>query len=395
MTLSFRKCAVTFAAAVLLLAAVPPPTTQRWIGTWEAAPAWANPAISFTDTTLREIVHVSIGGALVRVRFANTFGREPLTIGRATIALRAAGSWVAAPPDPLTFDGAPSIVVPPGAQVLSDASPLRVLDGSDLSISIYLPGRADSVTVHPYALQTNYAASGDHVADVPGAAYTQTYHAWYVLSGVDVSGTRAAGALVALGDSITDGGRSLPNQNRRWPDVLARRLLRLPPARRLGVLNAGISGNRLLLDGGAFGVNALARFDRDVLAQSGVRDVIVLLGINDLQQTPQQVDPLRLEAGLAQIAARAHEHGLRILVCTILPSGGNPAASASVQAAREAVNAFIRTSKAFDGVCDFDRALRDPNDPTRMLPAYDSGDHLHPNTAGLQVMGSLVNLSEL
>ena len=340
-------------------------------------------------------MHISIGGALVRVRFSNTFGTQPLTIGRAAVAMRASGASLASAPKFLTFDGRPSIVVPPGAQVLSDAAGLRVPGGSDLSISIYLPGPADSVTVHPYALQTNYAAQGDRAADVGGAAYTRTYQAWYLISGVDVGRADAAGAVVAFGDSITDGGRSLPNQNGRWPDELARRMFRLPPARRLGVLNAGISGNRLLLDGGQFGVNALARFDRDVLAQSDVRDVIILLGINDMQQQPQQVDPLRIEAGLAQLAARAHEHGLRVFACTILPSGGNPSANARVEAAREAVNAFIRTSKAFDGVCDFDAVLRDPTDPERLLPAYDSGDHLHPNTAGLRVMGSLINLSAL
>ena len=393
--MSFARVAAVVAALLLWPAPAPATVAARWIGTWEAAPAWANPAISFTNTTLREIVHVSIGGALVRVRFSNAFGTEPLTIGGASIAVRAGGSSVAAKPLALRFDRASSIVVSPGAEALSDPAALRVPSGGDLSISIYLPGRAGSLTVHPYALQTNYAAAGNHVADVRGTAYRQNYQAWYVLSGVDVSTANAAGAVVALGDSITDGGRSLPNQNGRWPDVLARRLLTPAPTHRLGVLNAGISGNRLLLDGGPFGINALARFDRDVLAQSGVRDVLILLGINDMQQKPQQVDPLRIEAGLAQLAARAHEHGLRVLACTILPSGGNPAASRRVQSAREAVNAFIRTSKAFDGVCDFDAALRDPADPDRLLPAYDSGDHLHPNTAGLKVMGSLIDLNAL
>ncbi len=382
------------AAALLLLAAGAPSAAQTWVGTWEAAPAWANPAVSFSDTTLREVVHVSIGGTVVRVRFSNTFGTEPLAIGRATIAIRAIAASPAAAPQPLTFGGAASIQVPPGAQVISDAAALNVAPGSDLLISLYLPGPTGAATEHPLALQTNFASSGDHTLDTNGAAYTQAFRKWYFLSGVDVAGTDAAAAVVTLGDSITDGAHSLADENGRWPDALARRILHsmMPP---LGVLNAGISGGRILLDGGHYGINALARLDRDVLAQTGVRDVIVLLGINDLEQTPQQVDPLRIEAGLLQIAERAHERRLRVLACTILPSEGYVAYNEHVAAAREAVNAFIRTSKAFDGMCDFDAAVRDPSDPMRMLPAYDSGDHLHPNSAGLQVMGSLIDLSEL
>jgi lysophospholipase L1-like esterase len=381
-------------AGLLLLAAGAPPTAQTWVGTWEAAPVWANPAVSFTDTTLREIVHVSIGGTVVRVRLSNTFGSEPLAIGHATIAIRAVAASPVAAPQPLTFGGATSIQVPPGAQVISDATALNVAPGSDLLISLYLPGPTGAATEHPLALQTNFSSSGDHTVDANGSAYTQTLRKWYFLSGVDIAGTRAGGAVVTLGDSITDGAHSLVDENGRWPDVLARRIVHsaAPP---LGVLNAGISGGRILLDGGHYGVNALARLNRDVLAQTGVRDVIVLLGINDLEQTPQQVDPLRIEAGLLQIAERAHERRLRVLACTILPSEGYLAYNDRVAAAREAVNAFIRTSKAFDGVCDFDAAVRDPRDPMRMLPAYDSGDHLHPNSAGLQVMGSLIDISEL
>jgi lysophospholipase L1-like esterase len=267
--------------------------------------------------------------------------------------------------------------------------------GSNLLISIYVPGPTGASTWHPLALQTSYYATGDRASDAAGTAFATQYDHWYFLSGVDVARSDARGAVVTLGDSITDGAASLPNANGRWPDVMAGRLDALPKWRRLGVLNAGISGNRILLDGGMSGVDAIARFDRDVVAQSGVKDVIVLLGINDIQQTPHQNDPLQIEAGLRQLALQAHEHGLRVFGCTILPYGGFQTYQPAGEAARRAVNTFILTSGIFDGTCDFDRAIADPSDRTRMLPTYDSGDHLHPNTAGLKVMGSLIDINKL
>jgi lysophospholipase L1-like esterase len=373
----------------LLLAAL------QWIGTWESAPVFADRSASFDDVTLREVVHTSIGGGLVRVRFTNTFGTQPLTIGSASVALRAGGPHAAAQPQALTFGGLSSVVIPPGAEVLSDSVDVQVRPESDLLISIYLPSSDEAATTHPLALQTNYSAPGNQTEDKNGAAFVTTYKAWYYISGVDVAQTDASGSVVTLGDSITDGWHSKIDENGRWPDVLAQRLSQLPSADQLGVLNAGISGNRLLLDGGKHGIDALARFDRDVLGQSGVKDVIVLIGINDLLQKPQELEAQRLEAGLLQLAAQAHERGLRVLACTILPAQGHPAYSPAVEATRNAVNAFIRSNSAFDGVFDFDAALRDPSDLHRMLPAYDSGDHLHPNTAGLRVMGSLIDLKEL
>ena len=355
----------------------------RWLGTWESAPVWADPTAVFTDTTLREVVHTSVGGDRVRVRLSNTFGTQPLTIAHASVALRSSGAGAIGTPRALSFAGRASIVVPPGAQVFSDPLDLRVPARHDLAISLYLPGPTGPATEHLLAFQTNYATSGDHTMDATGTAFSATYTKWYFLSGVDVATTRAAGAIVAFGDSITDGARSRTDENGRWPDIFASR------AHNVGVLNAGISGNRILQDGGHYGVDALARFDRDVLAQTGVRGIIVLLGINDIQQKPQESDPAHIETGLLEIASQAHEHGLRVMVCTIMPVEGSYAYSPQIEATRQAVNAFIRVTRLFDGTCDFDKATRDPADPHRLLPAYDGGDHLHPSPEGLRVMGSL------
>jgi lysophospholipase L1-like esterase len=371
----------------VILAAV---LAMRWIGTWATAPVWGDPAITFTDVTLRQIVHVSIGGSRVRVRFSNTFGTQPLIIAHASIALRAGGANSSAAPQALRFAGRSAITVPPGSQVFSDPLDLRVPAERDLVISMYLPGPTGPATTHPLALQTNYSTLGDHVMDTAGAAFTTTSTQWYFLSGVDVATTLAAGSIVALGDSITDGARSRIDENGRWPDIFASRALRLDRAHQFGVLNAGINGNRILLDGGHYGVNALARFDRDVLAQTDVRAMIVLLGINDIQQKPRQGDPAQIESGLLQLTTQARERGLDVMVCTIMPVEGSYAYTKQIEATRQAVNAFIRASRVFDGVCDFDKALRDPADPHRLLPIYDGGDHLHPSPKGLRVMGALV-----
>jgi lysophospholipase L1-like esterase len=356
----------------------------HWVGTWETAPVWADPAATFTDVTLRQVVHVSVGGSRVRVRFSNTFGTQPLRIERASIALRSNGAGASAAPLALKFAGRTAILVPPGAQVFSDPLDLRVPAQSDLVISLYLPGPTGPATEHLLAFQMNYATAGDHVMDTAGTAFTTTYAKWYFLSGVDVATSQTSGSVVALGDSITDGARSRIDENGRWPDIFALR------ARGVGVLNAGINGNRILLDGGHYGVNALARFDRDVLAQTAVRAVVILLGINDMQQQPRESDPTRIEAGLLQLTTQAHQHGLEVMVCTIMPIEGSYAYTPQIEATRQAVNAFIRASRMFDGICDFDKALRDPSDTHRLLPAYDGGDHLHPSPLGLRVMGALV-----
>ena len=390
------------------------------VGTWSTAVTRAatppQPATVFEDQTLRQIVHVSIGGTALRVRLSNEYGAEPLVIGEARVARRpagATGSEIATGTDrPLTFGGRSSITIPAGAPALSDPVPLRLPARSDLVISIHLPRRTPAATVHGSAFQTSYVAAGDvtRAAVLTGATGTTS---WYFLSGVSVAAAPGAGAVVALGDSITDGAITTVDANHRWPDFLARRLQADPSLRHLGVLNKGIGGNRLLHDGNTlpdgsfagigplFGDSALARFDRDVLAQPGARHVIVLLGVNDIGQpgsispTSEAVTVQELIAGYRQLIARAHERGLAIHGATITPFQDTTIPgyyTAENEAKRLAVNRWIRTGGEWDGVIDFDRAVRDPDHPLRMLPAYDSGDHLHPNDAGMQAMAGAIPL---
>lgn len=367
-----------------------------WIGTWGAAPVRANAQVSFADVTLREVVHVSIGGANIRIRLTNRFGERPLRIGGAAIALERVGALpVSNTERTVTFSAADSITIPPHADVLSDPVSLDVLPESNVLVDLYLPQPTGPATEHTLAYQTNYSAAGNRVGSASAEPFARSRASWYFLDGVDVTGTVARGAVVALGDSITDGAGGTIDANDRWPDFLAARLLALPARQRLAVVNEGISGNRILLDSAVYGVNALARFDSDVLSQSGVRDVIVLLGINDIQQIPHQYQAARIEQGLRQLVLLAHDHGMRVIGCTITPYAGWVAYDADGEAARAAVNRFIRHSGVFDAVVDFDAIVRDPNDPHRLLPAYDSGDHLHPNSAGHRAMADAVDVRNL
>jgi lysophospholipase L1-like esterase len=324
---------------------------------------------------------VSIGGTALRFRLSNRYGDSPLVIGAASVAHHR-----------VLFFGSPSVTIPPHADVYSDPVVMRVAPESNLSIDLYVPGPTGPATYHHLSYQTTFWASGDRVEQSGADGFTNSDRAWYFLDGVDVRGGDARGTVVTLGDSITNGQGSTVNGNNRWPDDLARRLLASPPARRLGVVNAAIDGNRILLERRAFGNDALARFDADVLAQSGVAAVIVLLGINDIQQTPHEYDARRIEFGLAQLVLRAHAHGLRVVGCTITPYEGWLTYQPAGEATRLAVNAFIRTSGIFDGVADFDAVVRDPADPHRLLPRYDSGDHLHPNAAAYRAMANAVPL---
>ncbi|MGZ3532299.1 MAG: SGNH/GDSL hydrolase family protein [Vulcanimicrobiaceae bacterium] len=391
----FAALFVSTALTVLVLLSAPSAAAERWIGTWEAAPMSVDESSSFTAQTLRQVVHISIGGDSLRIRLSNAFGDAPLVIAHTTVALSRDGSAQATPGTlrDVTFGGRRAITIPPFSEALSDAVDVHVAPASDLLISTYVPGPTGPSNYHPGAYQTNYYADGDHTADPAASAFAYTYESWYFISGIDVAKTDAGGAVVAFGDSITNGQGSLFGRNARWPDVLSRRLLALRANRQLGVLNAGIGGNRILLDG--FGVDALGRFDRDVLSHAGVKDVIVLLGINDIQQLPHQNDPAMIESGLEQLARQAHARDIRVMACTILPYGGWENYDAAGEAAREAVNAWIRKSGAFDAVTDLDAVIRDPVNPRRMRPAYDSGDHLHPNSAGYLAMGNAIDLSKL
>jgi lysophospholipase L1-like esterase len=387
----------------------------RWTGTWSTAPTGAGtppvPAVTFADQTLRQIVHTSIGGRSVRVRLSNEFGSRPLVIGAAHVARRASGPDIAPGTDRrLTFGGRSAVTVPAGAPVLSDPVDLAVPAGSDLAVSLYLPQRTPASTVHGSAFQSSYVAGGNVTASRRLAEPT-LFTSWYFLTGVSVAGTPGSRAVVAFGDSITDGAYTTVDANRRWPDVLARRLR--AAGEHLGVLNEGIGGNRLLHDGNTlpdgpaagigplFGPSALARFDRDVLAQPGARYVIVMLGINDIGH-PTSISPPseavtvgQLVAGYRQLIARAHARGLAAYGATLTPFADTTIAgyySEANEAKRQAVNRWIRTSGEWDAVIDFDRAVRDPDRPLRMLPRYDSGDHLHPNDAGMAAMARAIPL---
>jgi lysophospholipase L1-like esterase len=384
-------------------------SSKRWVGTWATAPQPALGApTEYNNQTLRLIVRPVVGGKAARVRISNAFGTGELAIGSAHIAWRAVGAGIRTRTDhALTFGGRASVAVPAGAQVLSDPVAINVEAQSDLAVSIYLPTPTAITTNHLLALQTSYVSpsAGDltGAADIQGAT---TITSWPFITGVDVTAYGRAAAVVALGDSITDGAGSTSDNNRRWTDLFALRLGADCSSRGTGVLNEGIIGNRMLFAGPAqmpfLGPAGLDRFDRDVLSQAGVRYVIVLLGINDIglagsaAPISERVSAAELIAGYRQIIGRAHEKSVRAIGSTLTPFedalAGDGYYTKDKEIVREAVNRWIRTSEEFDGVIDFDRALRDPGHPTRLRPKFDGGDHLHPNDAGHQAMADAIDL---
>ncbi|MPY55164.1 SGNH/GDSL hydrolase family protein [Streptomyces acidicola] len=379
------------------------PTARDWTGSWAASSSGYTAVGPWTDRTLRLVVHTSAGGPRVRIRLDNTFAAAPVRIGSATVAVQAEGAAALSTPVPLSFRGTAGTEIPAGAQAFSDPLGFEVPANANLLVSFHLPGTVTAAPVHRLALQTSYVSEpGDHAGDGSAAAYTSTIASWPLLTGVDVGG--GPGSVVLLGDSITDGEKSTPDANRRWSDVLARRLLRQGPRHNAvpayGVLNHGISANRVVTDRypgdgvstDTGGVSALHRLDRDVLAQTSARTVVVFQGVNDVRwgTTADQVI-----TGLREIAARGHERGLRVLAATIAPCEGEARCTEAVDAERSVVNAWIRDADDFDGVLDFDAVLRDPERPSRMLPVYDSGDHLHPGEAGLAALADSVDLKLL
>ncbi len=366
----------------------------HWVGTWSASPQAAWNAVVLDGQTIREIVRISIGGNAIRVRFTNAYGAEALRIGAARVALRSTGASIVPGSDRvLTFDGAEAITIPVGAVVVSDPVRLNVPDRGDVTVSIHLPGSTVAGTEHLLGLQTTYISpAGDFTGayDLPIAVTTQSY---YFLAGVDVRRSAPSRSIVALGDSITDGVHSTPDANRRWPDRLAERLRAHVGSKNVAVLNAGISGNRLLHD--TVGTNASARLDRDVLVQPGVRYLIVLAGINDIG-IPIGAEADEIIAAHRQIIERAHAMGLLVYGGTLAPFQAYLPGiyyTADGEAKRQAINRWIRTSKAYDAVIDFDKALRDPRNPAALRPAFDSGDNLHPNDAGYKAMADAIDLS--
>ena len=373
--------------------------TQHWVGTWAASPQMPvdvgglNPAdAGFNNQTIRMIARVSIGGEQIRVRLSNAFGTVPVAIGAAHIALAGKGAAILPGTDrALTFSGEKSFTIPPSAMMMSDPVNLKVAPLATVAVSVFVPSATGPATWHQLARQTTYiSGAGDFTAsaDMPVA---KTTHSWYWLSGVEVLANADTAAVVTLGDSITDGAASTLDANHRWPDVLAEELAKNGAA--FSVLNEGISGNRLLHQ--FAGPSAFARFDEDVLAQDGVKYLIVLDGINDIgwphitgaKFTAEAVSADQIIAALRQIAERAHAHGIRVICGTLTPFEGAFYQTPDGEAEREAVNQWIRTSGAFDGVIDFDQVMRDPANPKRFLSADDSGDHLHPGDTGYKAMG--------
>lgn len=372
----------------------------KWIGAWSTAPTGnsGQQVPDFADATFRQIIHTNFSGNVVRIRFTNEFGVEPLKIEKAEIAVSKGGSEIdAATKRKITFHGRSSISIPAGSVVLSDEITLPVSAFADLAISFFLPAQQISTsTFHGFAGETNYLRKGDAVSEASWKGATEV-KSWYFVNGIEVAASVTnPAAIVTLGDSITDGVGSTMNTNSRWPDVLAKRLHHTKLGNSFTVLNEGIGGNRLLRDGA--GPSALSRYDRDVLAQANVKYVIVLEGINDIGRLARnndpadQVDAADLEFALQQIAVRAHNNGVRVIAATITPYHGAGYFTEKGEAVRSQVNDWIRNSKTFDGVADFDKALRDPVRPDSLLPQYDCGDHLHPNDAGYKAMGETINL---
>jgi lysophospholipase L1-like esterase len=424
-------------AASLILPAAQGQSDKGWVGTWAAPVMPLQPSaklpIGKQDVTIRQVVHISQGGKRLRITFSNEFGTAPLRIGSVHLAFLSAGSKILpATGHAITFGGQPGTTIAPGQFLASDPVTETIPIYSDLVISMAVPAQdIPQITYHALAMTTTFIAPGDQTtaeqynspaavppgisnpditaplnnrpvitpereAPAPGNApglLTQTT-SWYFLKNIEVDATRKSAAVVALGDSITDGAQSTPETNRRYPDQLAPLLGANKKTSGLSVLNAGISGNRILHEGS--GPSALDRFDRDVAAQPGARYVILLEGINDIGHvaTPPilPVTADEIIAGMKTLAQKAHAKGLIIYAATLVPCGGSKYDLPGAETMRQAVNTFILTGNAFDGVIDFDKAIRDPDHPDRMLPKYDSGDHLHPGDAGYAAMAASVDL---
>jgi lysophospholipase L1-like esterase len=356
--------------------------------------------VHFSNQTLRQIVHTSVGGSRLRVVLSNSYGTQPLTIGAAHVALPDRDAAIRTDTGRrLTFSGGVSFTIPPGAVAFSDPVDLTLPPAADLAIDLFLPGDTDTpspLTMHSTAVQTNYVSEpGNHTGTAKLPTQTTTAN-WFVIHRVDVLAPATVGGIVAYGDSITDGTRSTPDTNNRWPDHLVRRMLAQTPPLRLGVMNAGIAGNRVLSDANfQAGVNAQARFDEHVAAMPGASHVIFMEGINDIGQARENPTPSAddVVAGHKQIIERARARGLKIYGATLTPFYGAAYYTEVGEAKRQAVNNWIRTSNAYDAVIDFDRATRDPSDPRKFLAAYDSCDHLHPSDAGYKAMADAIDLA--
>ncbi|WP_194814179.1 SGNH/GDSL hydrolase family protein [Nocardia sp. XZ_19_385] len=402
-------------AALLLLALAvtahaAPVQESGWTAVWATSaqmpsktmsPNWS--AEGFSNHTLRQVIRVSQGGAATRVRLTNRYGAAPLAIAGATIALTDTGANIR--PDtlrPLTIGGAAQFRIPAGADLATDPVPLPVAPFQSLTITLHLAEPTGPATHHAQALATTYRATGDHRADSAGTAFTETTQSWYYLSGVEVFDVlpRRSG-VVAFGDSITEGIGSTPGADNRYPDELAERLAAEGNPR--AIIDQGIGGNRVTVDSSWLGDSAQRRFGPDVLDQPGIGTVIILAGINDIglstggpgaADTVVPVSTDQLVAGHLDLIRQARAKGLRVIGATFTPIHGSPYFSPAAESARQALNEWIRTAGAYDAIVDFDAALRDPANPQRFTPEFDSGDHIHPSDAGYAAMAAAVNPAE-
>jgi lysophospholipase L1-like esterase len=377
----------------------PPPGPDsgntRWVGTWATGPQLTEtanlpPAPGLAANTLRQVVYVSIGGNRLRVRLSNAYGDGPVLMNEVHVAVARTGGAIERASDTvLAFGGSPSVTIPARSSVYSDAFSFRLAPLATLAVTIAFGNAPAAVTGHPGSRTTSYLATGNvaGAASLPGAATTAH---WYYLTGIDVAADASSAAIVILGDSITDGRGSTTDGNDRWPDDLSRRLRSSAALANVAVLNEGIGGNAVL--SGGLGPTAIDRFSRDVLGQSGARWLVVLEGVNDVGSSAQDVSAA-LVAAYRKFIDRAHAAGLRAYGVPILPFGGSMYASAAHEASRQTVNAWIRTSGRFDAVIDLDTAVRDPATPENLLPAFDSGDHLHLNPAGYEKMADAIDLT--
>ena len=403
-----RRALVALAACLLCQAAAPAGPPTHWVASWASAQQVPEPqnslaADALDDATLRQLVRLSIGGASLRVRVSNQFGTEPLASDAASVAIAAdpAAPRLAGAARALTFAGLAHVVIPAGAEFVSDPVALAASPMATVASSLHFPKAPARQTGHPGSRATSYWLKGDHVADAVLAGAGTVDH-WYQLAGVEVQVPPGSAAIAAFGDSITDGNGVQPNTNRRWTDFLAERLQAAPATRRVAVLNLGIGGNRLLLDG--LGPNAVARFDRDVLGRPGVRWLILLEGVNDLGTLTREAPASpaahkalveQMIASLAEMTRRAREHGISVIASTILPYGASAYyhPGPESEADRQAVNRWIRSPGNVDALVDLDAILRDPAHPERLRPDLDKGDGLHPSEAGYRLMAESFPLS--
>ncbi|MDF2434958.1 MAG: hypothetical protein JWP44_4589 [Mucilaginibacter sp.] len=393
------RTAVLCIGAFLLpaLAQAADKSSSHWIASWASSPWTTKLDQPAGNSTFRNVVHISLGGSAIRIALTNEWGRTPLVVGTAHVALSAgAGKLQPGSDHALTFAGQPGVTIPSGSYILSDPIAMPVASLANLAISVYLPEQTIAVpTCHPMAIANNLTVSGD-ATTLPALESARTYPSNCFVKSVEVVAGDDAATVVAFGDSITDGAHSTLDANRRWPDVLAARLQAEKRTSHLAVINQGFGGNRVLYDGS--GPSALARFDRDVLAQPGAKYLILLEGINDIGQmsradSPEaNLTPQQLIFGYVQLVIRAHQHGLKVFGATILPTGGAHSNTPQGESVRQAFNTWLRTAGVVDGVIDFDQAVRDPASPRQILTPYDSDDRVHPSDNGYKVMGDAIDL---